>query len=498
VRSGGSANNTDATKRARATVLAVTQAIDEVFEMAPAETRTAAATLEYPELSSDDPVRRVIETRAVEAVIWGMPAVNSDLMLQEMLTKTKGKVNQIVYWSRPLDWKNQTLTPNPDSIYFMTFVNTKDAGPIVLEIPPADAGGSFAGNIVTLWQAALEDVGPEGLDKGSGGKFLILPPDYKGTPPAGYYALQSDTYTSYALLRSNLVSHSDADVEKSVAYGKQTRIYPLSQTAQPPETVFTDASDVLFDSTIPYDGRFFKSLDRVVQNEPWIQRDRAMIDQLRSIGIEKGMPFHPDKSTKEILDTAALEAKAWLDERYGEGFPPFWPGSRWALPAWPEVVQGQSTNYANEDSYPVDLRGLAYSYGYIGIKRLGKAQYYLMAIKDRNGEAFDGSRTYRLRVPANPPTKQYWSATAYDRATHALIRGMLRASRSSQISELQKNADGSVDVYFGPGAPSGRESNWVPTSASGTFEVMFRLYGPEKPFFEKRWVLPDIEKLSVR
>jgi hypothetical protein len=465
--------------------------------MAPAEKRTAAATLEYPEPSSVDLARRIVEHRAVEAVIWGMPAVNTDLMLQEMLTKTGGRVNQILYWSRPVDWKNQTLTPNPDAIYFMAFFNTKDAGPIVLEIPPADSG-SIAGNIVTFWQASLEDVGPEGLDQGRGGKYLILPPDYKDPAPSGYYALRSDTHRGYALLRSNLLSHSDADVAKSVAYGRRAKIYPLSQAAHPPETTFTDANDILYDATIPYDLRFFKSLDRVVQSENWIQRDRAMIDQLRSIGIEKGMPFHPDAKTKEILERAALEAKAWLEQQYEKGFPPFWPGSRWGLPAWPEVVQGQATNYANEDSYPVDLRGLSYSYAYVSIKHLGAAQYYLMAIKDSNGWAFEGSRTYRLRVPANPPTKQYWSATAYDRATHALIRGMRRGSRSSQIPDLQRNDDGSVDLFFAPRPPAGRDSNWVPTSASGQFEVMFRLYGPEKSFFEKKWMLPDIEEVPVR
>ena len=86
------------------------------------------------------------KARAVEAVIWGMPAVNYDLMLQEMLSKTEGKVAEIIYWGRPLDWRNQTLTPNPDAIYFMTFFNTKD-GPVVIDVPAAD-GGSLNGNIV--------------------------------------------------------------------------------------------------------------------------------------------------------------------------------------------------------------------------------------------------------------------------------------------------------------------------------------------------------------
>ena len=75
-----------------------------------------------------------------------MPAVNYDLMLQEMLTKTPGKVNQVVYWSHPLDWRNQTLTPNPDSIYFMAFFNTRDSGPMVLEVPATSEDGTLEGH----------------------------------------------------------------------------------------------------------------------------------------------------------------------------------------------------------------------------------------------------------------------------------------------------------------------------------------------------------------
>ena len=67
---------------------------------------------------------RTLHRRAVEAVIWGMPAVNFDLLYQAMV-KTKGEFNQIVYWSRLPDWKNQTLTPNPDTIYVFPFFNTK-------------------------------------------------------------------------------------------------------------------------------------------------------------------------------------------------------------------------------------------------------------------------------------------------------------------------------------------------------------------------------------
>ncbi|PAY03729.1 MULTISPECIES: DUF1254 domain-containing protein [Bradyrhizobium] len=445
--------------------------------------------------SAEELAARNIQRRAVEAVIWAMPAVNTDLMLQAMLTSTKAKVNEIVYWSKPVNWKNQTLTPNPDSIYFMSFWNVKD-GPIVIEIPPAQ-GGSIAGNIVTAWQMPLEDAGPEGADKGQGGKYVILPPGYKGELPAGALALQSDTLSGFALLRSSLASHKDADIAKSVAYGKQIRIYPLAQAASPPPTNFTDAYDVLFDATIPYDARFYRNLDRVVQNEPWLDRDRVMIDQLKTIGIEKGKPYNPDRKTEDILAQAAREAHALLSQRYDAGFPVINPGIRWFPAAMPEMVKAAQGGYADPDVYPVDVRGVTYTLGFTGIKRIGTAQFYLMVSKDKDGQPLDGGITYRLTVPADAPVKQYWSATVYDRETHALVRNMPRASRASISDGIQKNADGSVDVFFGPKAPEGREANWVPTDPSRKFELLFRLYGPEKPLFDHGWKLPDVERIAT-
>jgi hypothetical protein len=437
---------------------------------------------------------RTIQRRAVEAVIWGMPVVNYDLMLQEMLNKTAGRVNQVVYWGRPLDWHNQTLTPNPDTLYFMAFYNTRDVGPVVIDIPPGDEDGSLNGNIVTTWQMPLEDVGLLGADKGAGGKYVILPPGYDQPVPEGFTGLQSDVFGGYGLIRSNLRSHSSADVEQSIAYGKRVKVYPLSQAASPPATIFTDAKDVLYDATIRYDPSFFESLHRVMQIEPWLERDRLMVGQLRSLGIEQGKPFAPDAQTKELFTAAAREAQEYLEVIYGAGFPPFWDGSHWTMPAPPDVIKAQQSAWAGPD-YPYESRGVGYSYAYVGLKRLGAGQMYLITIRDQDGEGFDGGRNYRLTVPPNAPVAQYWSVTLYDRQTHALIRNADRASRSSQIPEMQKNADGSFDVYFGPQAPVGKEANWVPTDPNRGFEAMFRLYAPTKPLFEKIWRLPDIAKL---
>ena len=285
--------------------------------------------------SAEELTRRTLQRRAVESVIWGMPAVNFDLMYQAMVRDAKAGSgsNKIVYWSKLSDWKNQTLTPNPDAVYFIPFFDTKDVGPVVLEIPPADNDGSITGSVMDCWQAALEDVGTAGVDKGKGGKCLILPPDYREKVPDGYIAMPSNNHQGYALLRSILKTGGDSGAAKAVAYARRIKLYPLSQAASPPETNFIDASNVVFEANIPYDSSFFDSLNRMVQSEPWLIRDKAMINPLKTIGIEKGKAFNPDAKTRKILDEAAKEAHAWLEHKYEALFaPPFYEGTDWALP----------------------------------------------------------------------------------------------------------------------------------------------------------------------
>ena len=264
--------------------------------------------------SSSELTERTIRSHAVEAVVWGVPAVNFEL-LYRALRQAKGDWNQVVYWSQLPNWKNQTLTPNPDTVYFFVFFNTMDAGPIVIEIPPAQ-GGSITGSIDDAWQCALAHVGSVGVDHGKGGKYLILPPHYRGEVPCGYIPLQSQTYAGFALLCSNLNSDSAPDINQAVLYGKRIKLYPLTQALDPTPTTFVDAINIVFESIIHYDYRFFESLDHFIQREPWLERDKAMIDQLKSIGIEKGKRFSPDRTTRQIVAEAAAEAHARLDLQY--------------------------------------------------------------------------------------------------------------------------------------------------------------------------------------
>ncbi len=437
--------------------------------------------------------QRSIERRAVEAVIWGMPAVNYERMLQAAIDNG-AKLNQVVYWSRPVNSKNQTLTPNPDTIYLNPFYDTHD-GPVVVEIPPAEAGQVIVGSFDVAWQNALADVGPAGEDKGKGAKFLITPPGYKTQPPEGYIVLASETYRGFVILRSNFKSRSDADIKSAVEHGKRVKIYPLG--GNPDSTVFVDCYDKPFDATIPYDPSFFEYLDRFVQTEPWLTRDKAMIDMLKTLGIEKGKPFKPDAKTKRILAEALKEAHAEIALNYEKGFvPSFFEGTRWGLPVAKDTGEGLQTGFADPNTYGTDGRAVIYHMAYFSAKSFGAGQFYLINIGDRAGKPLEGNKTYRLNVPSNAPVEQYWSVTVYDRETHALVRNMDRASRASNVSEVTKNADGSTDIYFGPKAPAGKETNWVPTDPKRQFELLFRLYGPKKELFEKSWKLPDVEAVK--
>jgi hypothetical protein len=360
-------------------------------------------------------------------------------------------------------------------------------------IPPADSG-SITGTLMDCWQTAFEDVGPAGVDKGAGGKYLILPPGYDGQVPNGYIVFRSDVHQGYGLLRSILQGGDDAIVT-AVEYGKRIRLYPLSQADNPPDTVMIDSAGKMFDATISYDMRFFESLDRMVQSQPWIERDRMAINTLRSLGIEKGKVFAPDVAMKDIMTAALQEARAFFDQGY-EAYPPYYEGKHWFLPYEEQLSEALNHNYENGDIYPMDSRAFLYYAAFSSVKHPGAGQFYLFLSRDSNGAPFDGSANYRLTVPPNAPVRQYWSLTLYDFETHALIREVPYASRASNSPGLKTNADGSVDLFLGPEPPAGKKDNWVPTKAGGRFEAIFRLYGPEKPLFEKTWVLPDVEKIS--
>ena len=206
-----------------------------------------------------------------------MPAVNYDLMLQEMLTKTTGKVNQVLYWSRPLDWHNQTLTPNPDAIYFMAFFNTKDAGPIVLEVPPrattarSTATSSTSGRC--RWRTPARP-GPTRARRQLSDPAARL---HRRVPDGLYRAAARHVRQ----LRAAALEPEEPQRRRCRQIGRlRQEDQSLSALAggQSAGDHFTDAADVLFDSTIRYDASFF-SLARPHRAERAVARPRPGDDR---------------------------------------------------------------------------------------------------------------------------------------------------------------------------------------------------------------------------
>jgi len=434
---------------------------------------------------------RTVHRRAVEAVIWGMPLVSVDAMREAYFRDAGAKYNDILYWSKPSDWRLQFTTPNASTHYVYFNFNLKE-GPVVLDVPPTVGAGLF-GSLVDAWQVPLADVGPEGDDAGKGGKYLLLPPSYKDAVPDGYFPVRLQTYNGYGLLRAIPASKAEADEAKAIALVKQLRLYTFSQAANPAAQRYIDMAGKLLDGVVAFDASYYARLARMVNEEPVLTRDLIPLAQFRSVGLEKGKAFKPDAPTKKILSLAAAEAHAGL--MFGiQGGESWWPGSKWRFP---ETV-GPKTEFTfqTKDALFVDNRALVYYLAFAAPKKLGAATFYLVGGTDAKGEALHGGETYRLHVPAGVPARQYWAITVYDLETCCLIRDLPKPGLDSFDQNMQRNADGSVDIYFGPKAPAGQEANWIPTAPGKLWFGMFRFYGPEKPLFEKTWVLPDIEKVK--
>ncbi|MEU6506048.1 DUF1254 domain-containing protein [Streptomyces sp. NPDC046942] len=446
--------------------------------------------------------KRTIERRAVEAAIWGMSIVSVHAMRQAFLRDAKANYNDIVYWSKPADWKCQVTTPTDTALYGYFNINTQD-GPVVVEIPASVETGLWGG-LMDAWQVAIVDVGPKGSDEGKGGKYLILPPDFKGDIPAGYFVVHSHTYNDYALLRFIPKSFSQADLDSAIAMIKKCRVYPLARASSPPEQRFIDMHGKLFDGIVRFDESYYAGLAEMINDEPVLEQDMVTMGLLLSLGVEKGKDFQPDTDTQHILAKAAEEAHTWLMNSVETRLEPFWTDSLWGLMV-PTIAMASNGTFRTPSYLDVDARAITYfqvftnsvvAYRLVDPKVV-PATYYLATFRDTDKDLLRGEESYKLHVPADVPTKQFWSLTLYDRETCGLIRDMPRTGADSLQQQVEKNTDGSVDIYIGPKAPTGKEGNWIPTAPGRGWFPYFRLYGPEKSFFEKkRWELPAIERIN--
>lgn len=439
---------------------------------------------------------KMMVQRAAEAAIWAIPAVAAwdiELSIQRDLG---GNLGDLVFFSRPMDSKHGFLTANDVTPYSISAQTTQD-GPIVVEIPPASEKVFFFGTFVNQWQTPIVDVGPPGQDEGRGGKYLFLPPDYEGPVPSGYFVHRLDTYSlnwAFRPIARNGGTHAD-----QAAYAQTIRVYALDQVDDPPPTTFIDASDVYWNTLPVYDMTFFEDLNSVIQREPVLERDKAMMALLTTIGIEKGKPFEPDAETSEALLEGLDRAYEWMQDYFvttGKAMLPRWEGLQWQVWSFAEGQPELGFPYVTEERLLIDERaGGSYFWITYLPKNLGGGTFYLTGLRDSDGNFLDGTSTYRLNVPADTPANDFWSVIVYSMRTKGFVVDASRVGLATpNLESMQVNDDGSVDVYFAPQAPAGMESNWIPTGED--FFLLFRLYGPGEALFDGSWMLADVERID--
>jgi len=434
--------------------------------------------------------------RAAEAAIWAMPAVSVydiELGIQRDLG---GKFGDVVYFSKPMESRHGFLTANNVTPYVVSAQSTKD-GPLVVEVPPEALKVSYFGTFVDGWQTPIADVGPPGDDKGQGAKYLFLPPGYSGEVPPGYRTYRPATYGVHFAFRP--VAKNGGTAADQSAYAQTLKVYRLSQETDPPPTTFVDAYDMDWNTLPVYDMTFFTDLNAIVQREPVLERDKAMMALLYSIGIRKGEKFDPDEESVTALLAGLERAYDYLQNRFvtaGGALKSFWKDRQWCTFNLPPDQAEIGFPFVDADRVMVDERAQFYFFATYLPKVLGGGSFYLTGTRDRDGELMNGKDTYQLTVPSDTPARDFWSVTVYSLTTKGFVRDVHRVGLSSQeIATMATNSDGSVDVYFAPAAPQGRESNWIPTGED--FFLIFRLYGPEEPLFNKTWTLGDVVQTQV-
>ena len=472
-------------------------------------------------------------TRALQAYMDGHQGASMAAILKG-IKEAGAKDNEIILYSEMMDSKPIFLTPNADTIYYFGAVDLSN-GPLVFESPP-DA----LGVIDDMWFNHVTDFGRPGPERGTGGKFLLVPPNYTGSLPDGGLAVaHSQTRKVLILGRSFLVNNEAKPVVDTIkntlkiypytegGYGTSIKtilkgnVHPEKQKKVTP-VKFIEGSGLYYNTVPPSDYTYFDLLNDHVQNEEEGAFSKEITGSLAAIGIAKGKPFKPDSRMKKILSDAAAVGNAtgrslnfgFRGELPEEDFA-YYEGSSWYN--WlfmggfsfdtppPEVENGVIKPHQE-----VGHRRLASRFGFFhwatGItpamcmKLTDIGSQYLLSCLDSNKKEFDGSKSYVCKLPANIPQNNFWSMTLYDNQTRSMLRTDQRwpraGSQSNPTPAAVENEDGTTDIYFGPEAPKGKESNWIQTVPGKGWFAILRLYSPLQPFFDKTWRPSEIEPVE--
>ena len=439
----------------------------------------------------------------------------------------------VVIFEKFMDSNSLFLTANADTVYYLTGLDLSK-GPVVVEQPPGAVG-----TINDMWFSWIIDIGGPGPDRGLGGKYLIVGPDYDGPlPEGGYFIAHAKTNFALYAARAYLV---DGKPEPAVETIKKTmKVYPYvpgsfgSSIAQAldgtvkiagepklPEMKFIDGSGLAYNTIPPSDFGFWELINENVQMQPATSYDVELAGELAAIGIVHGKPFAPDERMKKILTEAAAFGQATgraLNWRYAMKHPDwaYYDGSQWGTMLWEGGANFETPPPLFEDGMfkplpPTGARTLdsrtAFYYGYTldspgMIMRIpGVGSQYLMSFADASGAQFDGAKTYKVVLPPKVPAEAFWSLTLYDNQTRSMLQTPQKYPRAGSQAypspAAEAAADGTTTIWFSPEQPDGvARGNWIQTDPKKGWFTILRLYSPLPTFFDKSWRIGEIEEVK--
>lgn len=434
--------------------------------------------------------------RAIHAYMTMLPALNV-IGMRDGSEAAFGKgYNVLPIWKDRMDARAWVPTPNADVIYSMSYLDLKETGPLVVAVPP-----KIIGMFTDFFQRTISDVGAIGPDRARGGLYLLLPPGYRGHVPDSYFTFESSTYNVFLFFRT--VMAKGPDPAPAVAIAERTRIYPLWEEEKSIKPmVFPNGSGKRVDMMYPVDYSYWEKLKKFVDYEPV----EAIVPELRgvlaSIGIVKGQSFEPTTNQKRLLEKAvkvapkmilALRMQTRADMRN------LYYKDRQYERAW----AGATAEWMQESYLDVNQRATFFQIAYSSapamvMRTIGAGSKYPIAMRDADGNFLNGSNHYKMHLPAGIPAKAFWAVTLYNITDGTMPETpQLLPSKNSLDESIAKNADGSVDLFFGPTRPEGTaESNWIQTVDGRDFMAVIRLYGADIAFFDQTWKPDDVVKVK--
>jgi len=486
--------------------------------MTPDKTQTRLGELEFFDgMPSANTVEKVYDNldfmRGVEVFLNGIPATSVATLIKGMRDLGVTDYNNVLIMDHLLDSTPLFLTGNTDTVYTTAAFDLGKEGPMIIEIP-AKCG---PGTLNDAYFRFVTDMGVPGPDKGEGGKYLILPPDYKGelNPPEGgmeaevevagkkekVFVSKSTSYVNWLVLRGFLVD-GKPDYSANM-FRTGLKIYPLAKAENPPKMTFLSTKGLEFNTIHANNYEFYEELNEIIQREPISVWDPELLGLFSAIGIQKGKEFKPDERMKKILAEAAavgnataraISFRSRLDGAYlyeGKGWYSIFVGGdyKWLRDGG---EGGRNLDARTNYFYQATVNTPA-----MVLKMVGKGSQYAGNAVDKEGNYLDGGKNYKLTIPANVPAKDFWSVVVYDPQTRSELQtSQPFPSKNNKRDKLQVNKDGSVDLYFGPKPPKGKESNWTETVPGKAWFVLLRLYGPLDPWFDKTWEPGEFELIK--